>query len=249
VTAVPDPDTVHVWLIATDLPAPRVASLRALLDAEERDRAGALRHGPDRRRFTVAHAAARLVVAGYLDTAPERIRWDRGPAGKPELAGPGTDLHANLSHSGDLTVLAVTGSRRVGVDVQRLRPDRHAAALAVRFFPAAEAEFVRAGRVPAGPAGRFARLWTRKEACVKVAGGRLAQGLPLPVAGSGPGTGFGAGLGAGAGAGRVVVGRAAGPLPGPYLVTDLPVPPGFRAAVALSGTRPYRIVRHRWRPE
>jgi 4'-phosphopantetheinyl transferase len=199
-------------------------------------RAAALRHSPERRWFVVAHGAARLILARHLGVPAERVTWDRGPNGKPEPGAATTGLAANLSHSGDLALLAVTGGRRVGVDVQLLAPECDVAALARRFFPDREARYVSAAPLPAHRADRFARLWTRKEACVKVTGGRLTQGLGLVVRGDGP-------------TGRVVVGRPDGALPGPYLVRNVPVPPGFRAAVALEGTRPYRVVRHRWRPE
>ena len=215
-------DTVYVWLIRTELPDPAVATLAKLLDGEEMQRAGAM--PPDRRRrFVSAHGAARLITGQHLGAPPEQLRWRRGPHGKPELAGEWQGVRVNLSHSGELALLAVTANRAVGVDVQELRR-LDACRLAARFFPAAEARFVAAAPGPAGQVARFTRLWTRKEACVKAAGGRLLAGMALPVH-----------------AGEVV-------LPGPYRVRDVPVPHGFRAALALAGGQPYRVLRRWWRP-
>ncbi len=90
--------------------------------------------------------------------------------------------------------------------------------------------------MPAGPEGetrRFTRLWTRKEACVKAAGGRLAQGMELPVAHP---------------AGQFTVHRPGAALPGPWRVQDLTLPDGYAGAVALDGTRPFRAVVRSWRP-
>jgi phosphopantetheinyl transferase len=77
----------------------------------------------------------------------------------------------------------------------------------------------------AGQMARFVRLWARKEACVKVSGGRLMQGMLLPVQGDG----------------YVLVTDPAGALPGQCLVRDVPVPPGFGAAVAAAGSEPFGL--------
>ena len=86
---------------------------------------------------------------------------------------------------------------------------------------------------PGGPAGRFARLWCRKEACVKAHGGRLAEGLHLPVHLLGP----------------LVVRDPAGTLPGTCRVRDVPAPAGYRAAVALSGDQPFVVRWQVWRAD
>lgn len=186
----PPPGEVHIWRIPLDVSAPRAA-----LGLQERERADALLFSRDRRRFVAAHAAVRTILARYLPAGhPERrhgpedgLEWRRGPEGKPEVPG----LEFNLSHSGGLALLAVSGWRPVGVDVERVRPGLPAAALAARFFRPEEAALV-ASAPPALRAQAYLRLWTRKEACVKAAGGLLAQALSLPVTGRldayGPGT-------------------------------------------------------------
>jgi 4'-phosphopantetheinyl transferase len=226
-------DAVQVWLIGADLPVPVLGELTALLDGDERRRCDAIRGDRSRRRFIAAHGAARLILAERLAAPPGEIRWRRGEHGKPEIARPRTGLRVNLSHSGDLVMVAVTDRRPVGVDVEEL--DRHldAPRLAARYFTEVEARFVAEADTTAARVDRFARLWVRKEACVKAAGGRLLQGMTLAVASAGT---------------AVLVRDPIGPLPGPHLVRDVPAPPGFRAAVALAGARPYRVTRHRWWP-
>jgi 4'-phosphopantetheinyl transferase len=224
-------DTVHVWLIRSDLPLSIINGLAELLDEQERERAALLVHDSQRRRYTAAHGAARVLLGRYLRVPPQRIRWSYGPEGKPELAAPATDVHVNLSHSGELAALAVTHHRRIGIDVQQFPPGMDPARMAARFYPAAEARFVTAAS-PGEQVSRFIRLWARKEACLKVTGGRLMQGMRLPVRGSG----------------SVVVRDPRGQLPGTVLVRDVPAPAGFRAAVALEDTRPFRVLRHTWPP-
>ncbi|WP_238011100.1 4'-phosphopantetheinyl transferase superfamily protein [Dactylosporangium sp. AC04546] len=185
-----------------------------LLDEAERERHAAMGHPLDRHRFAVAHAAARRIVADRLAIAPAGVRWIRGVNGKPELDG--GSLRVNLSHSGDLILVALTAARAVGVDLQQVLPTLDVAAMAARFFPAGEAALVAAD----GPE-RFAELWARKEAVVKAAGDRLTRGLCLPVAGDPP---------------PVVEhdGRR-------YALADVAAPVGFRAAVALDGDAPFHV--------
>jgi 4'-phosphopantetheinyl transferase len=225
-------DAVQVWLIPTDQPPGDLARLGALLDAGERARAAAFALPGPRARFVAAHAVARLVLGARLGLPPDRIRWQRGQYGKPELAGDPPPARVSLSHCGRYALLAVTGDRPLGVDLQRLSGYLDVARMSARYYPPAEARFVAAGSSPADRADRYATLWARKEACVKAAGRRLTEGLRLPALGPAP----------------LRCGNPAGPLPGPYLVEDLPAPPGFRAAVAVTGTSPYEITPYHWPP-
>ena len=99
----------------------------------------------------------------------------------------------------------------------------HAVRVAERFYPPAKARFV-AEAGPAGQVSRFTRLWARKEECVKVTGGRLLQGLRLPVGDDG----------------AAVVHDPGGP--GPHLVQNVTGPRRFSTAVAAEGTAPLRAL-------
>lgn len=220
-------DVVEVWLIGTDLPDAVLDQLEALLDDDERERAASLVYPARRRQFIASHGAVRLILGRRLGLPPGSLRWRRGPHGKPEIAGAGPAPQVSLSKSGSLAALAVAANRRVGVDIQRLLADLNVARMARRFYPPQEARFVVSAAGAARQVDRFTRLWVRKEACVKVSGGRLLPGLQLSVLGT---------EGNGAATVRTQT--------GPYLVRDLGVPPGFRAALAAEGTRPFRITRH-----
>lgn len=111
-------DELHVWVaVANDLAASGASE--EMLDGEERERAQRFRFAADRRRFVVAHGLARRVLASYLGTSARRLRFARAAHGKPYLADvPENVLGFNLSHSGELVLLAVRRGS-VGVDVQR----------------------------------------------------------------------------------------------------------------------------------
>lgn len=213
-------DVVDVWLIDTRVPAAVRDEYRALLDPQESRRCADIGALDVARRFAVTHGVMRRVVARRLGVPdPRRLRWAYGPNGKPAVAG--AALQVNLSHSGELGMLAVTASRPVGVDLQEVLLRLNVVDMAARFYPAQEAHLV------AGPGGRerFAALWARKEALVKAAGGRLLPGLVVPVEGPSP----------------VPVTHG-----GAYLVADVDAPPGYRAAVALAGGAPFTVRTQTW---
>jgi 4'-phosphopantetheinyl transferase len=225
-------EIVRVWVIRTDLPDSMVASLERLLDDGERERADAFGRADLRARFVAARGAIRMIVGRELRIAPEQVRWQLGQRGKPLLgqAGP----HVSMSRSGELAALALAGTRRVGVDVQRIEAGLDPVRMSERFYPVAEASYV-ATAGPDGQADRFTRLWARKEACVKVSGGLLLSGLRLSVFTDGEHL-----------SGEIPVSDPGGPLPGPYLVKDVRVPAGFHAAVAVEGAEPFRLRTLSW---
>ncbi len=179
VSAMPDlslaANDLHVWLIPIDAPPDRLARLGAILSPDEQQRAARFHFERDRIRFTAARAALRRILSRYLRCAPADLAFDYSPHGKPALPGD-NPLSFNLSHSGDWAVCAVTLSRRVGVDIELIRPDLASETIAERFFSPREAAELRALPRHEQPAAFF-RCWTRKEAFVKARG----EGLSLPL--------------------------------------------------------------------
>ena len=209
------------WLVG-DVPSSALPTLLATLDGDERRRAARLSRDSARREFVVAHGVTRLVVAQQLGAPPAELAWLAGPHGKPELVGRWTGVHANLSHSGGLCLIALSASRAVGADIQRLVPGLDVLGMARRYFPPSEAQEVADA---ADSADAFALLWSRKEAVTKAAGARLTQVLPLLTP-----------------AGGVEFGGCS------YCVADIAAPAGFRAAIALAGSEPFTVELNEWRP-
>ena len=164
---------VHVYL--ADLTAEGAEEGVGLLDEGERARAGRLVFEADRRRFVVAHAILREVLARHLPVAPAELRFVYGPQGKPALAQ-WEGLEFNMSHSGELALYAVSRGLAVGVDVERVRPEVARELTAARTFTPAEVEALLA--LPESEQPRaFFTIWTRKEACLKATG----KGLSVPL--------------------------------------------------------------------
>lgn len=224
-----DAPCVEVWTVSLGSELQPPPALAACLDEEERARARLLRDALGRARFVTAHAALRTVVGARTGRPPEAVRFTRGPDGKPEVADQ-DGLFISLSHSHGVALVALA-ARPVGVDVERLGEASTVTRIAGRHFPAAESAAV-AAAPEQERAAVFARLWTRKEACVKASGGRLSQGLGLRVGG---------------GAGQLTV-QGGGALDGPWRVADLAPTRGYAGAVALTGSGPFRLAVRSWRP-
>ncbi|MFF9345285.1 4'-phosphopantetheinyl transferase family protein [Streptomyces sp. NPDC014773] len=208
--------------------------MSALLDVRERQRVALFASETDRRRFTVAHGAKRTLLGRVCGLPPDDLGFGEGPEGRPFLsaasrpaasgAGP---VDFSLSHSGSWALLGILrGGGRIGVDIERVREDLEFRAVAGRFFQPAEARRLRLGH-PGDRAREFFRLWTRKEAFLKVHGRRLGElagvtGTP-PAVGGGPETLWFAGEPASLATGWEVA-----------------APPGYTAAVAVTGPRAAR---------
>ncbi len=118
----------------------------------------------------------RTVLSRYAAASPGRLRFRRGPQGKPALAAPALQLDFNLSHSGDWLALVVSGGMAVGVDLEYCDARRDVLKLAGRFFCAAELADLQACDA-AGRSSRFYDYWTLKEAHIKAVGGSLGREL------------------------------------------------------------------------
>lgn len=159
-----------LWLHALDaMPSP--AALAALAP-QERSRAERFHFERDRRRYLAARAALRGLLAAHLGTTAGELRFTEGPQGKPRLVDP-PDCRFNLSHSGDLALIAIGGDAELGVDLEELAPMPDAVALARLHYTAAEREALEC-LPPEGRDAGFLRLWTRKEACLKALGTGLS---------------------------------------------------------------------------
>lgn len=169
----PARDEVHLYWLRLDGRAS--AGGLGRLSGLERRRAAAIPSPVRRARFVAARAGLRAVLARYLGCAAADVALAASPHGKPYLPR-ARALRFNLAHSRNRAVLAVSGNRAVGVDLERVRADVDCGALVDAFFAPAEAAAWRA--LPARLRRRaFFAGWTRKEAVIKALGARAALAL------------------------------------------------------------------------
>jgi 4'-phosphopantetheinyl transferase len=218
-------DDVHVWRAPVGRWSERIDALRAILSCPEQERADRFHFAIDRARSIVGRGLLRLLLARATGKGPRELRFGEVGSGKPVLAGNADDsrLQFNVSHSGDLILIAITIARAVGVDVEQIRLGASARDVA-RSFAASERDAL-AGLQPPILEEAFFACWTRKEAYIKARG----DGLSLPL------DSFEVSLLPGDVA-RLVATRPDAAEAARWTMRDLDVGPGYRAAVAVEGS-------------
>lgn len=155
------------------------AEFMSCLPVAEQTQATRFTNITERRHFIARRSFQRLflcVVSGWnkkpsdlsivnaLDTAPHCIDF-------PEL-------HFSFSSSGATAIACASGSRALGIDVERTRPIANVLELALRYFEPDEAAAVSA-LPPQDQNQHFLLHWTAKEAGLKAAGRGIISGLNL----------------------------------------------------------------------
>jgi 4'-phosphopantetheinyl transferase len=162
---------VLAWVIDLGQPPVPRDDLFARLTTVEQERALRYKMAKPREEFVIGRGLLRGLLGELLDCDPRTVPLAYLPSGKPFVDASGAP-HFNLTHTDGVAVLAVA-NRRVGVDVERVRPVLNAPGLVKRYFSAAECAAFETLHESARPAAFF-RGWTCKEAVVKAAGATVS---------------------------------------------------------------------------
>jgi 4'-phosphopantetheinyl transferase len=170
---------VDVWRCSLDVDDAAFAWYERSVAEDEREHAVAMRDPLARRRWVVARAVLRTVLASCLSERPESLVLVRGPQGKPRLAEE-RGLRFSVSHTDGLAMVAVAWGREVGIDVERIVPARALGPIADVLFSRAEAWEL--AQLDGGDrVRRFFEIWTRKEAYAKACGAGITPVLALEL--------------------------------------------------------------------
>jgi len=217
--SLPGQGEVIVWRLSFSRSPEELAQAEAVLTDEERARADRFLRVADRAAFVLQRGTLRLVLRRLLGVPAARIRFTVGERGKPAVAEVPGAPEFNVSGSGEWGLLALAASFAVGVDLEAHRPLDYLE-LGQKVFAAEELAQLSALPESARPAGFFAG-WSRKEAFVKA----LGLGLYFPL------DQFAVSLRPDEPA-RVLSVRGNRALGQEWSLVDLPVAPGYSAAVA-----------------
>jgi len=216
--------SVHVWSAALRPGRSGIERSRAILSADEIERAGRFRFERDHDRYVTARGTLRRLLAHYGGVDEREICFRYLEKGKPEIEAPPLErpLWFNVSHSQDTGLFAFTHDGEIGVDIEEKRPDRDLLGISTRFFSTDEDAWLHEGAAESQEAlvERFFTLWTRKEAYLKARGVGITVTLQeIDVSHGGRDEKI-----------ELRVGSEE-PSDGDWHILDLPVPSGFRAAV------------------
>jgi 4'-phosphopantetheinyl transferase len=209
--------------------------LKRVLSDSVSERARRFHFLRDATRWVMSRVVLRSILGKYLDIEPQAVGFRAGRWGKPELAPPFEQdrLEFNTSHSEALGLYAVAASRRVVVDIERLRSLPDLEAIAERTFSPAERQAL--GALPqADRLVAFFRCWTRKEASIKALGAGFAYPLERFTVSLNPDA-----------PARLEEVQDHPTEVDRWSLSELPAAPGYAAALALEG-RPAKLLIGEW---
>lgn len=161
---------LHLWRFELEGSVTESRSQQRLLSADEIARTERLLDPQKKQYFISARSQLRQILGKYLELAPELICFKYTKNGKPLLMAQKEAVPSfNLSHSGSRAVLAVIADTDVGIDIEKIDPALDFHQLASRYFDLNEKkQLIRLSKVRQRRG--FYRLWTRKEAVLKMLG-------------------------------------------------------------------------------
>ena len=169
---------IHVWRARFNCPEKLLRQFEATLAPEEIVRANRFVFQKDRNNFVAARGILRQLLGRYTSSSPEQIKFEYGPQGKPFVKSDMNkhSLDFNISHSHGMGLFAFAARRRLGVDIESIKPDFGGEEIAERYFSRHEVDELQS--LPASlRAEGFFLCWTRKEAYIKAKG----EGLSIPL--------------------------------------------------------------------
>ncbi len=170
--------TIHLWWIVLDVTDENLQTFISLLSESEKIKADRFKFPQHQRRYQAVHGILRIILGRYLKLDPTQINFTHSDRGKPYLtdACNPVNLQFNLSHSENMALVGISRDRRIGVDLEKMRPMENAEQLAERFFCASEYALLTQA-IPAERDKLFFQLWTAKEAYLKATGEGISGGL------------------------------------------------------------------------
>jgi 4'-phosphopantetheinyl transferase len=173
------------------------------------------------KRYVLAHAATRLILSSYNGICPQNLLFEYNSHGKPFVKnheGP----FFNLSHSNEIALCGIVNSGQIGIDIEKCR-NISWQALSNRFLSEAELKSFE-NLTTRQKEERFFSYWTKKEAYIKAKG--VGHSLPLDTFSVECNSTFTPSL---------TASRFTPEDVGRFRLWDLPVPAGYKAALAYCG--------------
>ena len=152
------PDEIHVWKIS--LFEPQAGELE-ILSQDEVQRMQKFKNDTARKTYLCSRLAMRRLFSSYLKQPASELEFNTTQQGKPFLADYTTELKFNLSHSGELILLAVSPSLELGIDVEQHKSIQNWEKIAKKVFSAKTIDDLKKEKKPELA---FLKAWTEFEA-------------------------------------------------------------------------------------
>lgn len=170
-----DNNEIHIWLSYLNMHEARLKHLYPLLSNAEKERSERFKFYKHRKSYIASHGFLHTALGYYINTPANEIEFSQGEQGKPSIAEKqnSENIQFNLSHSGNLAILAICKNHQLGIDIECSNRQADWAGIARRFFTKHEQQdFFQLDEKSQEAA--FYKIWTRKEAHMKVTGKGLS---------------------------------------------------------------------------
>jgi 4'-phosphopantetheinyl transferase len=171
---------IALWSTQTDPKTDPMPTLCALLSPDEQARAQRYLVAKARRQFVEVRGLLRVLLGSYLQHNPASLAFTYSGNGKPALSEKtgGALIQFNISHSQNQVLFAFCANDDIGVDIEGINPSLSYVNLAHRICTPQERTVF--DRLPSWQQPQaFLKIWTRKEALVKLMGDRLYEKLSI----------------------------------------------------------------------
>lgn len=173
---------VAVWRLDFDLENTQQATVFKALNSVEQLRTQKYYRLADQIRFSETRATLRALLGTALGVPALSIEFAKHQNGKPYVQDY-PELQFNVSHAGEHALIAIGRGAEIGIDIERIKPERSLVALAAHVFTPAEQQACRFGQDIVA----FYAIWSGKEAVLKAWGTGIAgqilsfSALPQPA--------------------------------------------------------------------
>jgi 4'-phosphopantetheinyl transferase len=165
-------DEVHVWKI--DLESDMTTEEMAIISDEEKKKVGRLRTLTGRRHALTMRVRLRQLLSRYLRLEPHDVTFSFGEFGKPYVNN--SSVFFNLSHSGNIALVAISLCEDVGIDIEYWRTIDNIDGLVKRNFSDTEKrQWLSVDKEQQEE--KFFNLWSCKESFIKATGRGLGLGV------------------------------------------------------------------------
>lgn len=172
------PGDNHIWFAFLNQSMPRISKLLPLLSIEEKRRAEQFVFEKDKYSFIIRRGILRKILSYYLNVDAKKLIFSYHKNGKPWLnyKSNSLEIRFNISYSNNLGAFAFGLSKKIGVDIEFIRPIPNLEQIVNNYFSGREKQDFQ--DLPENEKMRaFFNCWTRKEAFIKATG----EGLSLPL--------------------------------------------------------------------
>lgn len=148
------------------------ANLLPMLSLLESEKFQRLKQLKRRKEYILSRALMRMALSCQYQKPLQHWQFSESPNAAPRLLNPiGTPLFISLSHSGNCVILALSDDA-VGLDVERIETRKETIKIAGKVFTTQQQAYLK-GLPENQLKQNFYRLWTHKEALVKILAGAI----------------------------------------------------------------------------